>query len=563
MGTPVDTEQVNEAIAATGRDVTIFDTTLRDGEQSPGISLDAREKVEIAEQLARLSVDVIEAGFSAASPGDFDAVKAVAEVVGNAPRGTAGPGGSEGETDDRRPPVIAALARAMPGDIEAAAKSLAPAAHPRIHTFLSTSDIHRKYMLQSSEDEILQQTIRSVELARSYTDDVEFSPQDATRTDFPFLVDIVAAAVEAGATTVNIPDTVGYALPHEFGGWIAELRRRIPDIDAKGVIVSVHCHNDLGLAVANSVEAVRNGARQVEVAVNGIGERAGNCSLEEIVMAIRTRADLLGVDHSCNTPELTRTSRLVSSLTGYGIQKNKAVVGENAFAHESGIHQHGVMADRLTYEIMASEDVGADGSQIVLGKHSGRHAFFKAVQDLGFELDDAEAQNAFRRFKELADRKGVVSSEDVQAIVISETHVKAADDYELVSLSVTGGTDTEPSATVGVRLVAEEVAAARERGVGSVVTAESTGDGMVDAACDAIRRAVGREGVSLVSFQVTAVSAGIDALGEVTVTVEVEDGQRFTGRGVSTDIVEASARAYVDALNRSRRLEHRPSEFRP
>jgi 2-isopropylmalate synthase len=564
MGQPVDIDQVREAVAIDGPDVTIFDTTLRDGEQSPGISLDAREKVEIAEQLARLNVDVIEAGFSAASPGDFDAVKAVAEQVGNAPRAAAGPGGSEGAVDARRePPVIAALARAMPGDIEAAAKSLAPAKRHRIHTFLSTSDIHRKYMLQASEDEILQQTVRAVELARSFTDDVEFSPQDATRTDFAFLVDIVAAAVDAGATTVNIPDTVGYALPHDFGRWIAELHHRLPDIRTKGVVVSVHCHNDLGLAVANSLEAVRNGARQVEVAVNGIGERAGNCSLEEVVMAIRTRADLLGVDHRLNTPELTRTSRLVSSLTGYGVQKNKAVVGANAFAHESGIHQHGVLADRLTYEIMKSEDVGADGSQIVLGKHSGRHAFFKAVEDLGFELDDTEKQSAFVRFKALADRKGIVSSEDVQAIVISETHVKADDDYQLAALTVTGGTDVQPSATVGVRLVDPEVAAEQGQAPGAVVTAEATGDGMVDAACRAIRQAVGRGEVTLVSFQVAAVTGGIDALGEVTVTVEVEDGQRFTGRGVSTDIVEASARAYIDALNRSRRLVHRAAEFRP
>jgi 2-isopropylmalate synthase len=560
MGQPTDVNQVAGVVPG---DVTIFDTTLRDGEQSPGISLDAREKVEIAEQLARLQVDVIEAGFSAASPGDFDAVKAVAETIGNAPRAAQGPDGSEGTTDDREPPVIAALARAMSGDIEAAAKSLAPARRHRIHTFLSTSDIHRKYMLQASEDEILQQTIRAVELARSFTDDVEFSPQDATRTDFEFLVDIVAAAVSAGATTVNIPDTVGYALPHDFGNWIAELHRRIPDIGAKGVVVSVHCHNDLGLAVANSLEAVRNGARQVEVAVNGIGERAGNCSLEEVVMAIRTRADLLGVDHGLYTPELTRTSKLVSSLTGYGVQKNKAVVGRNAFAHESGIHQHGVLADRLTYEIMRSEDVGADGSQIVLGKHSGRHAFFKAVEDLGFELDDAEAQNAFRRFKDLADKKGLVSSEDVQAIVISETHVKADDDYELVSLSVTGGTVAAPTAAVEVRVVDREAAAELGRNAGAVVSAEETGDGMVDAACGAIRHAVGRDEVALVSFQVSAVTGGIDALGEVTVTVEVEDGQRFTGRGVSTDIVEASARAYLDALNRSRRLVHRAAEFRP
>ncbi|MEX2561628.1 MAG: 2-isopropylmalate synthase [Nitriliruptoraceae bacterium] len=559
MSKPVDVKVADHL----GDDVTIFDTTLRDGEQSPGISLDAREKVEIAEQLARLQVDVIEAGFSAASKGDFDAVKAVAEIVGNAPRRAAGPSGSEGEADDREPPVIAALARAMEGDIEAAAKSLAPAKSFRIHTFLSTSDIHRKYMLQASEDEILAQTIRSVEHARSFTDDVEFSPQDATRTDFEFLIDICAAAVDAGATTINIPDTVGYALPFDFGRWIAELHQRIPAIEANGVVVSVHCHNDLGLAVANSLEAVRNGARQIEVAVNGIGERAGNCSLEEVVMAIRTRADLLGVDHGLHTPELTRTSRLVSSLTGYGVQKNKAVVGENAFAHESGIHQHGVLADRLTYEIMRSEDVGADGSQIVLGKHSGRHAFFKAVDDLGFELDDAEKQSAFVRFKELADRKGIVSSEDVQAIVLSETHVKADDDYELVSLKVRGGTETPPHATVKVRLVDAGLAAEHGAEPGAVVEASHGGDGMVEAACAAIREAVGRSEVTLVSFRVAAVTGGIDALGEVTVTIAVEDGNRFTGRGVSTDVVEASARAYLDALNRSRRLVHRGGDFRP
>jgi len=563
MATPVDPIALDRAIADLDDRITIFDTTLRDGEQSPGISLDAREKVEIAEQLARLNVDVIEAGFSAASVGDFDAVRAVAETIGNAPRIAAGAPGADGETDDREPPVIAALARALEGDIDAAGRSLAPAKRFRIHTFLSTSDIHRKYMLQATEDEILQQTIRAVAHARSLTDDVEFSPQDATRTDFGFLVDIVAAAVEAGATTVNIPDTVGYALPHDFGGWIRELRGRIPAITERGVVISVHCHNDLGLAVANSLEAVRHGARQVEVAVNGIGERAGNCSLEEVVMAIRTRADLLGVDHDLNTSELTRTSRLVSSLTGYAVQKNKAVVGQNAFAHESGIHQHGVLADRLTYEIMRSEDVGADGSQIVLGKHSGRHAFFKAVDELGFELDDAEKQAAFTRFKELADRKGIVSSEDVSAIVIAETHVKAADDYELVEVAAGGSSGEERHARVKVRVIGEDAARAIGVEPGSVVEGSAQGDGMVDASCRAVREAVGRDDVRLVSFQVTAVSGGIDALGEAIVTVSADGGPSFTGRGGSTDIVEASVRAYVDALNRSRRLVHRASEFRP
>ncbi|MEX2325004.1 MAG: 2-isopropylmalate synthase [Nitriliruptoraceae bacterium] len=560
MSTPVDISRVSEELTS---DVTIFDTTLRDGEQAPGISLDAREKVEIAEQLARLQVDVIEAGFAAASPGDFAAVQAVAEVVGNAPRGAVGPGGSEGEVDDREPPVIAALARTEEGDVEAAGKALAAAKKFRIHTFVSTSAIHMEHMLHVSEKDILDMTVRSVEHARSFTDDVEFSPQDATRTDFEFLVEVCAAAIDAGATTINIPDTVGYALPHDFGGWIAELRRRIPDIDRRNITVSVHCHNDLGLAVANSIEAVRHGARQVEVAVNGIGERAGNCSLEEVVMAIRTRADLLGVNHGLHTPELARTSRLVSSLTGYSVQKNKAVVGENAFAHESGIHQHGVLAERLTYEIMRTEDVGVAGSQIVLGKHSGRHAFFKAVEDLGFEVTGEEKQAAFSRFKALADRKGLVSSEDVQAIVLSETHVRTDDDYELVSLTVRGGTTVQPTASVEVRVADEAVAAQLGVSNGEIISAEATGDGMVEAACSAIRQAVKRDDVTLVSFHVAAVTGGIDALGEVTVTIEIDDGGQYTGRGVSTDIVEASARAYVDALNRSQRLVHRSSEFRP
>jgi 2-isopropylmalate synthase len=553
MSRPVD-HTVADAIQA---DIIIFDTTLRDGEQSPGISLDAHEKVEIAEQLARLRVDVIEAGFPAASAGDLAAVHAVADQVGNAPRGAAGPGGSEGETDDREPPVIAALARALEGDIEAAAKALEPARRKRIHTFLSTSDIHRKYMLQASEDEILQQTIRAVELARSFTDDVEFSPQDATRTDFEFLVDIVAAAVEAGATTVNIPDTVGYALPHDFGHWIAELQVRVPTIGERGVALSVHCHNDLGLAVANSLEAVRNGARQVEVAVNGLGERAGNCSLEEVVMAIRTRADLLGRDHRVNTPELTRTSRLVSSLTGYSVQKNKAVVGDNAFAHESGIHQHGVLADRLTYEIMRSEDVGAAGSQIVLGKHSGRHAFFKAVEELGHTLSDEEGKAAFARFKELADRKGLVSSEDLAAILVSTAPLDASDQDELRSIRVSSATGETPRAEIVLALHAEA-----EGGEVREVTVTEEGDGMVDAVCKAIRTGLGRPDVRLVTYQVGAVTGGLDALAEVMVTVADEQGATFTGRGVSTDVVEASGRAYLDALNRSRRLVARGPEFR-
>ncbi len=554
MSRPVD-----QSVADTApRDVIIFDTTLRDGEQSPGISLDAHEKVEIAEQLARLRVDVIEAGFPIASDGDLAAVRAVAEQIGNAPRGAAGPGGSEGETDDREPPVIAALARALEGDIDAAWKGIEPARHRRIHTFLSTSDIHRKHMLHSTEAEILEQAVRSVEMAKAYTDDVEFSPQDATRTDFEFLIDILAATIEAGATTINIPDTVGYALPHDFGGWVAEVQRRIPAIEQRGVVVSIHCHNDLGLAVANSLEAVRNGARQVEVAVNGIGERAGNCSLEEIVMAIRTRADLLGRDHRLDTRELTRTSRLVSSLTGYSVQKNKAVVGENAFAHESGIHQHGVLADRLTYEVMRSEDVGASGSQIVLGKHSGRHAFFKAVEELGHTLTEEEGSAAFRRFKELADRKGLVASEDLEAILITTGPVDASDEDRLVSIRVSSATNETPHAEIVLELHADGAAGTEVR----QVTVEAEGDGMVDAVCKAIRAGLGRPEVRLGTYQVGAVTGGLDALAEVMVTVTDEKGATFTGRGVSTDVVEASGHAYIDALNRSRRLVARAPEFR-
>ena len=554
MARPVD----HTVADATPRDVVIFDTTLRDGEQSPGISLDAHEKVEIAEQLARLRVDIIEAGFPIASAGDLAAVRAVAEQIGNAPRAAAGPGGSEGETDDREPPVIAALARALEGDIEAAWKGIEPARHRRIHTFLSTSDIHRKYMLQASEDEILQQTIRAVEMAKAYTDDVEFSPQDATRTDFAFLIDIVAAAVEAGATTVNIPDTVGYALPHDFGNWIAEIQRRIPAIAERGVVLSVHCHNDLGLAVANSLEAVRNGARQIEVAVNGIGERAGNCSLEEVVMAIRTRADLLGRDHSLDTRELTRTSRLVSSLTGYSVQKNKAVVGENAFAHESGIHQHGVLADRLTYEIMRSEDVGAAGSQIVLGKHSGRHAFFKAVEELGYTLTEDEGAIAFQRFKELADRKGLVSSEDLEVILVPTGPSDTSLEDRLVGIRVSSATGETPRAEIELELHGDPEAGTEPRRV----KVEAEGDGMVDAVCKAIRAALDRPDVRLGTYQVGAVTGGLDALAEVMVTVTDEHGATFTGRGVSTDVVEASGIAYLDALNRSRRLTARGAEFR-
>jgi 2-isopropylmalate synthase len=510
-------------MSTTANGVRIFDTTLRDGEQAPGISLDVREKLEIAEQLARLRVDVLEAGFPITSRGDFEGVKAIADSVGTAPGA----------------PVIAALARCHADDIARAGEALKGASRSRIHVFVSTSAIHRQALLHGAdEDGIVRQTAGAVRRALTYTDDVEFSPQDATRTDHDFLLRVLDAAIDAGATTVNIPDTVGYALPHDFGQLVAEVVRRVGD----DVAVSVHCHNDLGLAVANSVEAVRNGARQVEVAVNGIGERAGNCSLEEVVMALTTRADLLHAPTRVHTPELARASRLVSALTGYPVQYNKAVVGRNAFAHESGIHQHGVLADRLTYEIMRAEDVGAVGAQIVLGKHSGRHAFAKALADLGYTLAGDDLARAFARFKELADRKVELTDMDLEAIVADEVGAAGEEAYELLSLQVSGGTAATPTASVRIRRARDDV----------LINEAAIGDGMVDAVCGAIRRATGIE-ATLATYNVAAVTGGIDALGDVTVQVDV-DGQRFTGRGVSTDIVEASGHAFLSALNKSVRL---------
>src|SRR5438309_6006252 len=450
--------------------VFIFDTTLRDGEQAPGIALNAKEKLEIAEQLARLEVDIIEGGFPASSVGDFEAVRTIAENV--------------------KGPQVAALARAMDADIDRAWEAIKDARDPRIHVFLSTSDIHRKYMLEATEEEIVAQAVTGVKRAKGYTDNVEFSPQDATRTDSDFLCEVVRAAIEAGATTINIPDTVGYTLPHEFEEMLSYVYERVPQLH--DVILSVHCHNDLGLAVANSLSAVRVGARQVEVAVNGIGERAGNCSLEEVVMALRTRRDLLNfVECNVNTREIARTSRMVSLLTGYSIQPNKAIVGANAFAHESGIHQHGVLQDRMTYEIMDATEIGFEGGKIVLGKHSGRHAFTSELEKMGYELTREELQRAFERFKELADKKIQISDSDIEAIVADE--MRTADDtWELVDLTVVGGTTVEPRATVRVKTPG-----------GEVVQESASGDGMVDAACGAIVRATGVE-ARLLSFSVGA-----------------------------------------------------------
>ena len=504
--------------------VRIFDTTLRDGEQSPGISLNLREKVEIAEQLSRLGVNIIEAGFPIASDGETEAVKAIASQV--------------------KGPIIAGLARVDPRDIDRAAEAVGSAQRARIHTFIATSEIHMKHKLRMSAAEVLEAATRGVERARSHVDDVEFSCEDATRSDPAFLVEVYRATARAGATTLNLPDTVGYSLPAEF----AELLRYLAAEVSEEVTWSVHTHDDLGLAVANALAGVEAGARQIEVAVNGIGERAGNCSLEEVVMAMRTRQSVGGFDTAINTREIARTSRLVSMLTGYAVPPNKAIVGANAFAHEAGIHQHGVMVERTTYEIMDPVDVGLEGSRIVLGKHSGRHAFANALEEMGFHLDKAEIQKAFERFKSLADRKIRITDIDLEAIVADELS-SDAEEYEMISIQVAGGTHMSPTATV------------RLRRADAIIDESAIGDGMIDAACGAIQRATGIE-ARLESFNVSSVTGGIDALGDVTIVLASggEEGapvRRATGRGVSTDVVEASARAYLSAVNRLIAVSHR------
>jgi 2-isopropylmalate synthase len=493
--------------------VRIFDTTLRDGEQAPGIALTKAEKVEIAEQLARLNVDILEAGFPISSPGEFDAVSEIASSVSG--------------------PVIAALARTATGDIERAAEALKGADRWRIHTFISTSDVQRESMLKMSYQQVLDAIRENVTLAKSYTEDVEFSAQDATRTPLEFLLECYRVAVDCGATTINVPDTVGYATPSEFGELIRTVREATPD----DVVISTHCHNDLGLAVANSLAGIENGAGQVEVAVNGIGERAGNCSLEEIAMIVRTRGQALQKQHGLNIKEIIRTSRLVSMTTGYGVQPNKAVVGSSAFAHESGIHQHGVLSNRATYEIMDPVEIGLEGNALVLGKHSGRHAFIDALDKIGITLDESAMNRAFGRFKDLADRKVQITDQDLTAIVAEELGSADEDLLVLDSVVVGGGTHLQPRATVHLKKGDD------------TIEESAIGDGLIDAAMGAIARAAGVE-ARLVSFHVSSVTGGSDALGDVVVQLEI-DGRRVTGRGVATDVVEASARAYLAAVNRA------------
>jgi 2-isopropylmalate synthase len=508
--------------------VIIFDTTLRDGEQSPGISLDVAEKLEIAEQLARLNVDYIEAGFPVASQGDFEAVQAIARTVGR-------DGG----------PVIAGLSRTHLSDVDRCWAALQDASRARIHVFISTSPQHMEHMLKMNEAQVKAETAAGVSRAREHTDDVEFSPQDATRTPLDFMMEVLKIAVDSGATTLNIPDTVGYGIPWDFGALIQYVRRQI----SGDYILSTHCHNDLGLAVANSLAGVQGGARQIEVCVNGLGERAGNAALEEVVMALKIRPDCFpGLETGVRTEELARTSRLVSRLTGYPVQFNKAVVGRNAFRHESGIHQHGVLADRATYEIIDADSVGQTGSQIVLGKHSGRHAFSDTLAKMGLTISGDALNAAFSRFKELADRKVEITDADLEAIVAEELGTSVAPAFTLEALEVAGGTVGLPNARVVL-----------VRG-GEKVEASSEGDGMIDAACQAIRAATGVDS-KLTDFNVNAVTGGVDALGDVIIQV-VADGIRVSGRGVSTDVVEAAARAYLNAVNKVVRIRARQEDRR-
>jgi 2-isopropylmalate synthase len=507
--------------------VLIFDTTLRDGEQSPGISLNAAEKLEIAQQLARLGVDVIEAGFPITSPGDFEAVQTIARAVDG--------------------PVIAGLARTHVADIDAAYNAVRDAERPRIHTFISTSDIHIVHQLQTTREDVVGQARAAVAQAKGYVEDVEFSPMDATRADVEFTAEVVQVAIDEGATTINIPDTVGYTMPNEFSAWLARLYELVPDL--RDVVLSVHCHDDLGLAVANSFAGVLAGARQVECAINGIGERAGNASLEEIVMLLHTRRADIGLETGVNTRELARTSRLVSRLTGYVVQPNKAVVGRNAFAHESGIHQDGVLKERTTYEIMDATTVGLDANSLVLGKHSGRHALKQALEELGFAVSGQALNAAFKRFKEIADRKKHVTAMDLEALVTDELRDELAG-YSLEWYEAQASSQGEPSATVAVRMPD-----------GTVVKGSAGGDGPVDAVFHAINAATSLQ-ARLREFRVDAVTEGQDALGEVSVVLEL-DGQSAAGQGVATDIIEAAARAYVRALSNGVRRARLAAEGPP
>ena len=502
--------------------VKIFDTTLRDGEQSPGASMNVEEKVLIAKQLARLGVDIIEAGFAISSPGDFEAVRRISHEI-------------EG-------PIVCSLARAKSEDIDKAWEALEGAPKPRIHTFISTSDIHLKYQFKMTREEAKKRAIEMVKWARSYVDDVEFSPMDASRSDRAYLYEVIEAVIDAGATTVNIPDTVGYAIPSEFGALIKGVKDNVRNINK--AVISVHCHNDLGLAVANSLAAVMHGARQVECTINGIGERAGNASLEEIVMICRTRKDILHLDTKIVSEQIYPTSRLISSITGIMVQPNKAIVGDNAFAHESGIHQDGLLKEKTTYEIMRPESIGLAQSTLIMGKHSGRHAFKARLKELGYEMSEENLNKAFERFKTLADQKKEVFDEDIEAIVADEVlRIEIPERFRLAALNVVSGTESIPSATVEMFLDGKQV---KESG---------TGDGPVDAAYKTIAKMTKTKS-KLLRYSVNAITGGTDAQGEVTVRLQ-EDDHIVLGQGAHTDIIVASAKAYINALNK---LEYKKKE---
>jgi len=494
--------------------VFIFDTTLRDGEQSPGASLNMSEKVEIALRLARLGVDVIEAGFPISSPGDFDAVQLISERV--------------------KGPIICGLARAKDVDIDRAGEALKPAAKKRIHTFIATSDIHMEKKLRMSKEQVIEMAVKAVKRARQWTDDVEFSPEDASRTDINYMCDVIEAAIDAGATTVNVPDTVGYSNPWEYGDRIEYIRKKVPNINK--AIISVHCHNDLGLAVANSLSGIIHGARQVECTVNGIGERAGNASLEEIVMALKCRKDFFQYETGIKTEELYRISRMVSTMTGLPVQPNKAIVGGNAFAHEAGIHQDGVLKERTTYEIMRAEDVGWVGTSMVMGKHSGRHAFKERLEQLGYnDLSEEQINKSFEGFKVLCDKKKVVYDEDLVSLV-EEEKLHIPEVFALKSVYAVSSTNEAPHAIVVLTKDGQEF------------HGEGNGDGPVDAIYDIIQKLTDDRS-QLVNYAIQATTQGTDSLGAATVTLQ-ENGLTVTGRGSNTDIVVASALAYINAINR-------------
>ena len=506
-----------------GNRIRIFDTTLRDGEQAPGCSMTLREKLRVAKALSELNVDIIEAGFPAASPGDFESVKAIA--------------------DANLGPTICGLARCNSADIEKVYEAVKGAESHRIHVFVATSAIHREYKLKMAKEEIIKSAVGAVRMARELVDDVEFSPEDASRTELTYLAEVVSAAIEAGATTVNIPDTVGYTVPAEFDHLFHYLKEHVKGIDC--ITLSVHCHNDLGMAVANSLAAVHAGARQIECTINGIGERAGNCSLEEVVMALKTRAEFFNVHSNIETSRLYPTSRLVSSITGMHPPRNKAIVGENAFAHEAGIHQHGMLQHASTYEIMRPEDVGLTRSTLVLGKHSGRHAFRDRIRELGFELDEFETNRAFKEFKKLADKKKDVYDGDLEAIIMNVDGASAGP-WHLKSLSVQ--TKSEEPATATVVAINEN---------GQEVSESASGDGPVAAAFQALAQVTGIK-LTLRNFELHSASMGEDAQGEVTISVEHDD-HSYRGRGASVDIVEAGSRACLEVMNRLLRKQLRGS----